>query len=93
VSVLLNFTPSLDLPTYRYSLIGLNNGTYCYKIIAFNEYGNVETECIQVTVSIPPPPPPERPKAIEFPYIIVIQAILLPGLIGALIFIYKKRKR
>lgn len=93
VSVLLNFTPSLDLPTYRYSLIGLNNGTYYYKIIAFNEYGNVETECIQVTVSIPPPHPLERPKAIEFPYIIVIQAILLPGLIGALIFIYKKRKR
>jgi len=93
VSVLLNFTPSLDLPTYRYSLIGLSNGTYYYKVIVFNEYGNVETECIQITVSIPPPPPPERPEAIEFPYTIVIQAVLFPSLLGALIFIYRKRKR
>jgi len=93
VSVLLNFTPPLDLPVYRYSLVGLNNGTYYYKIIAFNEYGSIETECIQITVSIPPRPPPERPEANEFPYVIVIQAILLPGLLGLLIFIYKKRKR
>jgi len=93
VSVLLNFTPSLDLPTYRYSLIGLNNGTYYYKIIAFNEYGNVETECIQIKVSIPPSPPPVRQGAVDFPYTIVIQAILLPSLLGVLILIYRKRKK
>ena len=92
VSVLLNFTPSLDLPTYRYSLNGLHNGTYYYQIIAFNTYGNFTTECIHITVSIPPPPPPSRPETTRFPYEIVIQVVLF-SLLGVLVFIYVRRKK
>ncbi len=93
VSVSLNFTPLLDLPTYRYSLNGLHNGTYYYQIIAFNAYGNFTTECIHITVSIPPPSPPGRPETTQFPYEIVIQIVVLFSLLGVLVFIYVKHKK
>ena len=93
VSVLLNFTPSLDLPTYRYTLRGLYNGTYYYQIIAYNNNGNFTTECIQIIVSIPPlPPPPPPPKPTPFPYDILIQVIIFFSFLGLLVFIYGKRK-
>ncbi|NVM31942.1 MAG: hypothetical protein HWN65_24090 [Candidatus Helarchaeota archaeon] len=93
VSVLLNFTPLLDLPTYRYSLDGLHNGTYYYQIIAFNAYGNFTTECIHIPVSIPPPPPLGQLETTQFPYEIVMQVIVLFSLLGVLVFIYARRKK
>ena len=92
VSVLLNFTPLLDLPTYRYPLNGLHNGTYYYQIIAFNTYGNFTMECIHITVSISPPPPPKQPETTRFPYEIVIQVVLF-SLLGMLLFIYVRHKK
>ena len=94
VSVRLNFTPSLDLPTYRYSLNGLCNGTYYYQIIAFNAYGNFTTECIHITVSIQPPPSGQS-ETTQFPYeiVILIQAVVLFSLLGVLVFIYARCKK
>ncbi len=93
VSVLLNFTPSLDLPTYRYNLSVLYNGTYYYKIIAFNQYGNYSTECIQVKVAIPPiPQEPEDKDRYGFPQEIVMLIIFIV-LFELLIFAYIKRKK
>ena len=92
VSVLLNFTPSLDLPTYRYSLYGLNNGTYFYQIIAFNNNGNFTSVCVQIIVSIPPPPPPEHEPE-HFPYGSLITVITFIVLFTLLIILYKIRKK
>ena len=38
-----------------YPISGLNNGTYYYKIVAFNEFGNASSNCIQVIVERLPP--------------------------------------
>ena len=41
-----------------YAVIGLNNGDHFFKIMAYNQYGNGESNCIQVIVqsNIPPIP-------------------------------------
>ena len=92
ISVLLNFTPSLDLPTYRYNLSGLNNGTYYYKITAFNQYGNFSTECILVNVTIPHKRlEPEDTEQYKFPFEIILYVMFF-ALLGILIFVYKKYK-
>jgi len=93
VSILYNFSPSLDLPTYRYNLSGLNNGTYYYEIVSFNQYGNYSSECIKIRVVIPPISPEYENK---FSYLIPFEIILLPillVLLGALILTYKKLKK
>ena len=93
VSTLCNFTPALDLPTYRYNLSGLTNGTYYYKIIAFNQYGSYCVECIQVKVIIPSVPPElENGERFLFPFEIVIYIIFIVVL-GLLIILYFKFKR
>ncbi len=96
VSVLLNFTPSLDLPTYRYNISGLNNGTYYYKIIAYNQYGNFSTDCVQVRVAFPPRPPiPQEPiekDKFRFPQEIIF-LIIFGILFSILIIVYKKHKK
>jgi uncharacterized delta-60 repeat protein len=38
-----------------YSISGLENGTYYYKAVAFNQFGNSSTNCIQVNVQRLPP--------------------------------------
>ena len=94
LSILLNFTPSLDLPTYRYNLSEMNNGTFYYRIIAFNHYGNYSTDCVQVQVAIPhiSQIQKEQNDGYVFPYEIVIFIISF-ALIGILITVYKKLKK
>ncbi|KKL09196.1 hypothetical protein LCGC14_2568260, partial [marine sediment metagenome] len=94
--ILYNFTPSLDLPTYRYSLSDLNNGTYYYKIIAFNDYGNFSTNCTQITVSITATtqePEDGGGEGFIFPLEVVVPFIIFIGLLGILVFVYIKRKK
>ncbi|KKN13246.1 hypothetical protein LCGC14_1008370, partial [marine sediment metagenome] len=96
VLILYNFTPSLDLPTYRYSISDLNNGTYYYKIIAFNEYGNFSTNCTQITVSITPTaqePEDGGGDGFIFPLETVVMFMTFISLFGLLIFVYIKRKK
>ncbi|MHA1149731.1 MAG: choice-of-anchor X domain-containing protein [Promethearchaeota archaeon] len=38
-----------------YTITGLSNGTYYYKVLALNPYGNSTTNCIQIDVSLGPP--------------------------------------
>ena len=94
LSILLNFTPSLDLPTYRYNLSVLNNGTFYYRIFAFNHYGNYSTDCVQVQVAIPhiSQIPQKSSAGYVFPYKIVIFIISF-ALLGILIIVYKKFKK
>ncbi len=92
--IMLNFTPSLDLPIFRYNLSGLNNGTYFYKIFAFNHYGNHSTDCIEVEVVIPPILLIQhKPEAgYVFPYGILVY-IGSFAFLGILIIVYKKLKK
>jgi len=93
VSILYNHTPSLDLPTYRYNLSGLTNGTYYYKIIAFNQYGNYSTECVQIRVVILSIPLElEDDDEFIFPQEIVMYSIFVI-FFGLLIFVYIKLKK
>ena len=96
VLILYNFTPSLDLPTYRYSISDLNNGTYYYKIIAFNDYGNFSTNCTQIIVSIAPTaqePEDGGGGGFIFPLETVVMFIIFIGLLGFLVFVYTKHKK
>ncbi|KKN11088.1 hypothetical protein LCGC14_1030040 [marine sediment metagenome] len=43
--------------TSSFLISGLINGTYYYKIVAFNEYGNTSSNCISVEVKLYPPNP------------------------------------
>jgi parallel beta-helix repeat protein len=42
------------LTNNSYFISGKNNGTYYYVIVAFNEYGNITSNCIKINVSIIP---------------------------------------
>ena len=93
-SILLNFIPSFDLPTYRYNLSGLKNGTFYYKIYAFNQYGNYSTKCVQIQVTLPHIPQilqKPSPRYV-FPYEIIVYIIAFTVL-GILIIVYKKFKK
>ncbi len=93
VSILLNFTPSLDLPTYRYNLSDLNNGTFYYRIFAFNHYGNYSTDCVQVQVAIPhiSQITQKTSAGYVFPFEIIVYIIAFI-LLGILIIVYEKFK-
>lgn len=93
ISILLNFTPSLDLPTYRYNISVLSNGTYYYKIIAYNKYGNYSTECIQIRVLIPhiPQEPTDKNK-FRFPQEIILLIIFIV-FFSLLIIMYRRHKK
>ena len=43
-------------------LMEIPNGTYVFKIIAFNDYGSMSSNEITIIVGIPPPPPPPPPN-------------------------------
>ena len=47
------FKPSLVWPTYRYDISNKGNGTYFFKIVAYNQYGNQSTNCVEVIINIP----------------------------------------
>lgn len=47
------FSPPFDWPTYRYKISDWENGTYYFKIVAYNNYGNRSTECLKIIVQIP----------------------------------------
>lgn len=47
------FSPSFDWPTYRYKVTDWENGTYYFKIVAYNNYGNRSSECLKIIVQIP----------------------------------------
>ena len=47
------FIPSIIWPTYRYSISNWGNGTYFFKVVAYNQYGNQSTNCVEVIVNIP----------------------------------------
>lgn len=39
-----------------YSIFGLKNGDYYYMVVAFNEFGNISSNCLHIAVRIPPGP-------------------------------------
>jgi len=41
----------VQIDNYAYLISGLPDGTYYYIVVAFNEYGNASSNCIQVIVS------------------------------------------
>lgn len=45
------------LNSLNYKISGLMEGIYYYKIVAFNNYGNVSSNCISIEVQYPPEPP------------------------------------
>ncbi len=47
-----------EIETLSLPLTGYTNGTYYFIAVAFNNYGNITSNCINVTVAIPPPKPP-----------------------------------
>ncbi len=52
LTILLEEIETLSLP-----LSGYSNGTYYFIAVAFNDYGNNTSNCINITVAIPPDPP------------------------------------
>ncbi len=54
VQSLYNLTPEFDWPTHKYEITGKGTGTYYYRVVAFNEYGNFTSECLQIKVVRPP---------------------------------------
>ena len=53
LTILANETNSLSLP-----LSGFSNGTYYFRGVAFNDFGNHTSNCIKIIVEISPPTPP-----------------------------------
>jgi len=56
LTLLLEEVATLSLPISGYS-----NGTYYFVAVAFNDFGNEISNCINVTVAIPQPPDPPDP--------------------------------
>jgi len=57
LTLLLEEVATLSLP-----LNGYSNGTYYFVTVAFNDFGNKISNCINVTVNIPQPPDPPDPS-------------------------------
>lgn len=47
------FILSIIWPTYRYYISNWGNGTYFFKVVAYSQYGNQSTNCVEVIVNIP----------------------------------------
>lgn len=94
IEILTNYNPSFDWPIYRYEVSGLVNGTYFFKVFAFNEFGNTSSKCLKIVISIPEDssdPYIKKISPLKLPPQIVLYSVLI-GLIGILSFIYLKRK-
>lgn len=93
--ILCNFTPLFNWPTYQFAIFEWKNGTYNFKIVAFNDFGNSSTEWIRINVSISRDEPVNDEGINDSFYIIphLIPYILLGCFLGFIIFIYKKRSR
>lgn len=48
-----NYTPEFDWSTFRYSITGRISGVFYYRVVAFNEYGNSSSECLEISVQLP----------------------------------------
>ena len=95
IKILYNFIPSFQWPTYRYGISGWNNGTYSFKISAFNEYGNFQTDWLEIKVSIPPDNGKQN-NGSNFPVEFIQQVIIyliFAGALGGLVFLYIRRKK
>ena len=90
-----NFTPEFEWPYYRYSITGWGNGTYYFIAVAYNEYGNYTTGCLEVKVlihHIPSNGTIDGKNNFEWiPY--TLPYVATAGLLGVLIFVYYKRKK
>ena len=90
-----NFTPPFEWPFYRYSITGWGNGTYYFIAVAYNEFGNYTTGCLEVNVIIPHVPSNETIDSknvfVWIPHILPF--IITTGLVGLMIFVYVKRKK
>lgn len=90
------FTPSFLWPTYRYQISNWQNGTYFFKVIAFNLYGNQSTNYLEVVIDIPQDedenPIEEDRNTFRFEPEVFVLFILI-GLLGILIFIRYKYKK
>jgi len=79
------YEPDFEWPEYRYPVSLSKSGIYFFKVIAYNDYGNFSTNCIQVEVILP-----VLPEGTPFLLIfIIIISISIPGIIIAL-YLYKK---
>ncbi|MFX1478123.1 MAG: SBBP repeat-containing protein [Promethearchaeota archaeon] len=93
--VLYDFTPPFEWSIYRYQIEGWANGTYEFQVIAYNEFGEFQTEWLEIKISIPNDnlSPNDR---LEIPEEIIQRIILyliLAGALGGLIVLYVKFKK
>ncbi|MFW9970500.1 MAG: hypothetical protein ACFFDF_09890 [Candidatus Odinarchaeota archaeon] len=90
------FTPSFSWPTYRYSISNWKNGTYFFKVIAYNLYGNYSANCLEIKIEIPKdsvtnPNENDRNRFEINPRFLLILFLII--LLGILIFIRTKYRR
>ena len=90
-----NFTPAFEWPYYRYSITGWGNGTYNFIAVAYNEYGNYTTGCLEVKVLIPHLPSNGTSDGKNlFKWIPqILPNVVTAGLLGILIYVYYKRRK
>jgi hypothetical protein len=90
------FTPSIIWPIYRYIISNWKNGTYFFKIIAYNQYGNYSSNCLRVTVNIPKEKEEDTIDNDNFRFFIEVEIIIsfiLISLLGILIFMRSRYKK
>ena len=90
------FTPSIIWPTYRFQISDWKNGTYYFKIIAYNQYGNYCSNCLKVIVSIPKENEEDPIDNRNFRFSIEVELVIsfiLISLLGILIFMRSRYKK
>jgi hypothetical protein len=86
------FTPAFDWPTYRYKINNWADGTYYFLVVAFNTFGTINSNCIQVVVERTKTSEQSDPRPILQE--LNIELVLIIGFIsalGALVFVKKYR--
>ncbi len=86
LTLLIGETDLLLLPINGYS-----NGTYYFIALAFNDYGNRTSNCIEVEIEIPIDEPEEFPLAIII--IVIISIVGGIGITAVTAVLLRKRKR
>ncbi|MFX1428439.1 MAG: hypothetical protein ACFFBE_18445, partial [Promethearchaeota archaeon] len=89
VSLVGNYTPDFEWPEYRYPVSITRNGTSYFQVIAFNNYGNYSSECIQIELRLPKQP--SRPSDLPI-FLIIIFSTTIP-IFGVIIILYLYRRK
>lgn len=90
VSLIGNYTPDFEWPEYRYPITSTLNGTSYFLVVAFNQYGNYSSECIQIELRLPKIP--SRPSDLPIYLIIILSTTIPITAVGVGVYIFRKRR-